>query len=34
MELGLLVRGGMMPKKVENHFDQLILEGKLRQLDT
>lgn len=34
MELGMLVRGGLMPKRVEQQFDQLILSGNLRRIDT
>lgn len=34
MELGMLVRGGMMPKRVEQQFDHLILSGNLKRIDT
>jgi phosphatidylserine/phosphatidylglycerophosphate/cardiolipin synthase-like enzyme len=34
MELGMLVRGGMMPRKVEQQFDQLILNEYLRKIDS
>lgn len=33
MELGILVRGGMMPRRVERQFEQLILADQLRQVD-
>jgi phosphatidylserine/phosphatidylglycerophosphate/cardiolipin synthase-like enzyme len=32
MELGMLVRGGLMPKRVEQQFDRLIHTGQLRAL--
>lgn len=32
MELGLLVRGGHTPRRIEQHFDDLISDGKLRTL--
>jgi hypothetical protein len=32
MELGMLVRGGTMPKKVEQQFERLIQSGQLKQL--
>jgi len=33
MELGMLVRGGTMPKRVEQQFDRLIQSGQLKQVD-
>jgi hypothetical protein len=30
MELGMLVRGGTMPKRVEQQFDRLIQSGQLK----
>jgi phosphatidylserine/phosphatidylglycerophosphate/cardiolipin synthase-like enzyme len=33
MELGMLVRGGTMPRKVEKQFHQLIENGNLRRID-
>jgi phosphatidylserine/phosphatidylglycerophosphate/cardiolipin synthase-like enzyme len=33
MELGMLVRGGTMPKRVEQQFDRLIQNGQLMQVD-
>lgn len=32
MELGMLVRGGMMPNRVEQQFDRLIQSGQLKQV--
>jgi hypothetical protein len=32
MELGMLVRGGKMPKRVEQQFDRLIQSGQLKQV--
>lgn len=32
MELGLLVRGGMIPKRVESQFDELIRHGQFRRV--
>ena len=32
MELGLVVRGGDVPKRIANHFDALIAAGILRLL--
>ena len=32
MELGMLVRGGTMPRRVEEQFERLISEGHLRQI--
>jgi len=32
MELGMLVRGGTMPKKVEQQFERLIQSGQLKQV--
>lgn len=32
MELGMLVRGGTMPKRVEQQFDRLIQSGQLREV--
>jgi phosphatidylserine/phosphatidylglycerophosphate/cardiolipin synthase-like enzyme len=32
MELGMLVRGGMMPNRVEQQFERLILSGQLKQV--
>jgi phosphatidylserine/phosphatidylglycerophosphate/cardiolipin synthase-like enzyme len=33
MELGMLVRGGMMPQRVEQQFDRLIQNGQLKRLE-
>jgi phosphatidylserine/phosphatidylglycerophosphate/cardiolipin synthase-like enzyme len=32
MELGVLVRGGTMPRSVQTQFDLLIKSGKLKEL--
>lgn len=32
MELGLVVRGGDVPRRIANHFDALITSGTLRNL--
>jgi hypothetical protein len=32
MELGMLVRGGTMPKRVEHQFDRLIQSGQVKQV--
>lgn len=32
MELGLLVRGGRTPRRIEQHFDDLIADGELQPL--
>jgi hypothetical protein len=32
MELGILVRGGMMPGRVEEQFERLIQCGQLKQV--
>lgn len=32
MELGMLVRSGTMPKRVEQQFEKLIQKGQLRQV--
>lgn len=32
MELGMLVRGGTMPMRVEQQFDRLIQSGQLKQV--
>jgi len=32
MELGMLVRGGSMPSRVERQFDQLAHDGHLKQI--
>ena len=32
MELGMLVRGGTMPRRVEQQFDQLVHDGHLKEI--
>jgi phosphatidylserine/phosphatidylglycerophosphate/cardiolipin synthase-like enzyme len=32
MELGMLVRGGTMAGRVEQHFDQLVNDGHLKEV--
>ncbi len=33
MELGLVVRGGDVPKRITNHFEALVVGGTLRLLE-